>query len=183
MTAALVCTWYGEFPQLRRRIAEWEALNWPVIVLNDGHPERRKFARTLPRWITGISKHRDQGFCSHQLRNWALDFVDEDWVLLTDLDISWPEQTIASLNDFVPDATPRWMFKLTVPVTGYAPIEGDIHGRTKQDVHPNIHLLPRDAGRYDSSLFGKHTGDGEFFQRLHPDYGVWPEPVTMEPRK
>ena len=176
----IISTWYGEYGRLRKRLEEFSSFGWPVMVLNDGWPDYNQFARIVGKKAVAVSKTKDEGFCSHQLRNWAMDWCDTPYCLLTDMDIHWPEETVKAMRETDFSSAPRWMFRLDRPAKGYKPIEGDIHGRTKQDVHPNIHLLPCKMGRYDKSLYGQHTGDGEFFRVLSRDYEVFSLPIRME---
>ena len=181
----LIATWYGEWKQLRRRLKEYAALDCPVLVLNDGWQDREHFARivqALPQ-ATAVSRLRDEGFRSHELRNVGMDMARTEWVLLLDMDISLPAEFATAWRDFAPAAAPRWMLRLREPVSGYAPFASDKQQRTKRDVHPNCHVLRKDAARYDARWFGQHTGDEGFFDALPADYATLPAPVEMESRQ
>ena len=181
----LIATWYGEWRQLRRRMAEYARLDCPIIVLNDGWPDREHFARivqAVPQ-ATATSKLRDEGFCSHELRNLGMDMAATPWVLMLDMDIRLPDEFVAAFADFEPDGEGRWMLRLATPVDGYAPFANDAQGRTKRDVHPNLHVVRRDAARYDPRWFGAHTGDEGFFDALPREYAVLPAAVIMEGRR
>ena len=180
----MVVTWYGEYRQLRRRVKEYAKLDCRVSVLNDGWPDTGLFNHICNQGpnVLAFSKDRDEGFCSHQLRNWAMDMADTEWVAMLDLDcgLPWCFPSCFNYHDF--DAAPRWMFELTKPVEGYEPFPTDKRKLTKGRVHPNCHIVPRNMARYDEQFFGQHAGDQEFFEKLAPDYSLFPVALEMEPR-
>ena len=181
----VICTWYGQYRQLRRRVREWSRLDCPVLLYNDGWPDTGLFAHIAGQApnVTALSKLRDEGFCSHELRNWGMDACGTPWAAMFDLDCAMSPEFVAAFNRHDWYTAPRWMFRLSEPVTGYDPFPTDERGLTKCEVHPNCHAIPSSIHRYDARYFGQHTGDEQFFASLPPSYDVFPVPLTMEPRK
>ena len=171
----IVLTWHGERNFLRRRLRETAGLGCRVIVLNDGHPDRDWFERKIAKHphAEGISALRHDGFGSHRLRDMALDhLIDTPWVLMSDMDCGFRRRFREGLEGLDPASKPRWMAGLTKTVKGYRPFPGDSTGRTKRDVHPNVHLLPSSVrSRYPSELYGQHAGDDDFFASLLEEFG------------
>lgn len=168
-------TYYNEPELLQQQLNLWK--HYPhqveIILVDDGSEEFPAYDIVKNFEYPNFQLWRvdeDLGFNSHGCRNLIADLTSCDKILFSDIDCHFSPETIAFLKrvSFNPEKLYYFSF--------YSSASFQYHSWPG---HPNVFLVSKDkfweAGGYDESFTGWHTGDREFIERL----GVITEPAKI----
>jgi len=159
-------TYYNEPELLKKQLELWK--NYPhqieIILIDDGSQEYpaydivKDFERPdFQLWQVD----EDLGFNSHGCRNLIAQLAGCDTILFSDIDCHFSPETMAFLKTV--DFSKERLYKFSMYSSKtfvYSAWPG----------HPNVFAVNREifwqAGGYDESFTGWHTGDREFLLRL-----------------
>lgn len=165
----LVMPYYRNPEMLRIHVENWNAMSakcreaMSVVLIDDGSPTADQpddifAACSIKKALYRIEQ--DIPFNAHGARNLGMKVMgrDNDWALMTDMDILLPEGAVRAI-----------LAKEFDPAHHYTIARQFRDGRAPK-IHPNTFLLQRRAfwkvGGYDEDYCGSYGGDGAFAREL-----------------
>jgi hypothetical protein len=159
-------TYYDEPELLREQLELWK--RYPhqiqIILVDDGSQKYPAYDIVKDFEYPDFQLWQvdeDLGFNSHGCRNLIAEVADCEMILFSDIDCHFSPETFAYLKriSFNPEKKYNFSFYSSASFK-YTPWPG----------HPNVFMVSKDkfweAGGYDESFTGWHTGDREFVERL-----------------